>query len=358
MTRLLKQGAGLLGIAVAVAMSANAAKAAELEGREAVVWSPGGKYTTALELYSKPFEEATGAKIRLIEANIDEALGAASAQAKAGDVEWDGLSSIDAPYIPRLVKEGVIQKVDTSGMTGIDRLPESAVIDYGVAVLNSAVTVSYRSADGVPPLSSVKDFFDPNIKGARAMSANASEGQLICTLALLSEGATVDELVQGIDVDRCLEIVSRIKDQVTAYWTNGSEMAQLQIDEEVDYCLCWDGRIIQAALANPKWHITHDGGIQFFTYFVYTKGTENEDVLDAFVEYMLDPQLQAEFTKLVGYSAPNPDSVDYLPDNLKPFVSVTPEAQSGLITVTDALNDTLASQQQDIGEAWLEFVSQ
>lgn len=348
----------LVGIAGATTSFFTAAHA-DIKGREAVVWSPGGKYTTALqEIYVEPFEKATGAKIRLVEASVDEAMAAVSVQAKAGKVEWDALSSIDAPYIPRLIEEGVLQKVDASKMAGINKLPKAAVIDHGVAVLNSVVTVSYRSADGVTPLNSVKDFFDPNIKGARTMGSGPSQGPLVCILALASEGVSIEEMIKGIDVDRCLQIVSRVKDQVTAYWSNGSEMAQLQIDEEVDYCLCWDGRIIQAALANPKWKITHNGGIQFFTYFTYTKGTKNEDVLDAFVEYMLDPKLQAEFTKQLGYSAPNPESVAYLPEKLKPFVSVTPEAQGGLITVPDALNVSLASQEVAIGEAWQAFVGQ
>ncbi|TIQ71813.1 MAG: extracellular solute-binding protein, partial [Mesorhizobium sp.] len=149
----------------------------------------------------------------------------------------------------------------------------------------------------------------------------------------------------------CLKVVDPIKDQITAYWANGSQMAQLMIDNSVDYCLCWDGRIIQAAQANPQWKIQHNGGIQFPSYLTYTTGTKNADVLDAFAVYMLDPKRQAEFTKLVGYSSPNPDSVAYLPENLKPFISVTPEAQAVLTTLPDALFETMSRQQVELGRA-------
>ncbi|RWB22233.1 MAG: extracellular solute-binding protein [Mesorhizobium sp.] len=345
------------GTTAAFVTLCSAVSAADIKGKEAVVWSPGGKYTTALEeAYVKPFEAETGAKIRLVEANIDEAIAAASAQAKAGNVQWDGLSSIDAPYMPRLVKEGVAEKIDVSSIPGLQRLPKAAVHDYGVAILNSVVTVSYRGADNVVPLKSVKDFFDPTIKGDRAMSSLAGEAQYICTLALLSDGVSVNDLSKGIDTDRCLKIVDRIKDQVTSYWANGSQMAQLMIDNNVDYCLCWDGRIIQAAQANPEWKIQYDGGIQFFAYLVYTSGTKNSDVLNAFAEYMLDPKRQAEFTKQVGYSAPNPETVAYLPDSLKPFVSVTPEAQAVLTTLPDALFEKMAEQQVELGKAWQAYV--
>ncbi|MER8760565.1 hypothetical protein NKH69_34295, partial [Mesorhizobium sp. M0976] len=135
------------------------------------------------------------------------------------------------------------------------------------------------------------------------------------------------------------------------------QMAQLMIDNSVDYCLCWDGRVIQAAQANPQWKIQYNGGIQDLSYLTYTTGTKKADVLDAFAVYMLDPKRQAEFTKLVGYSGSNPDSVAYLPDNLKPFISVTPEAQAVLTTLTGAMFETMSRQQVELGKAWQAYVS-
>lgn len=360
MTRSMKQGLRLAALVAAAVVAAGhlSAQAGNFDGREAVVWSPGGKYATAIrEAYADPFEKETGAKIRIVEGNIDEALGTLSAQVKAGKVEWDGLSSVDAPWLPKVIDEGLIQKVDSAQMPRINELPKSSLNEYGVAVLSSAVIASYRDAQGVTPLKSVKDFFDPNIKGARSMASLAAEAPLICILALSSDGVSFDELIKGIDVERCLKIVGRIKDQVTVYWSTGSAMAQQQVDEEVDYCLCWDGRSIQAALANPKWHIAYKDGIQFYTYFVYAKGTKNADVLDSFVAYMLEPKLQAKFTEQVGYMASNPGALEYLPDKLKPLVSATPEAQAGLITVPQDLNLTVGKQQAAIGEAWLAFIS-
>lgn len=355
---LLREPTHYIGITAAFAMVSTAVFAADIKGKEAVIWSPGGKYTTALEeAYIKPFEAETGAKIRLVEAGQDEMIAAVSAQVKAGKVEWDGLSGVDAPYMPKLIKDGVIEKIDVSKIPGLEKLPKAVRSDYGVPVLNSVVTVSYRSGDNLVPLKSVKDFFDPNIKGPRAVSSLASEAQFICALALLSDGVSVNELTQGIDVNRCLKIVDPIKDQITAYWANGSQMAQLMIDNSVDYCLCWDGRIIQAAQTDPQWKIQHNGGIQFPGYLTYTTGTKNADVLDAFAVYMLDPKRQAEFTKLVGYSSPNPESVAYLPDNLKPFISVTPEAQAVLTALPDALFEKMAEQQVELGKAWQAYVA-
>ncbi|WP_292236953.1 extracellular solute-binding protein, partial [Mesorhizobium sp.] len=73
--------------------------------------------------YIKPFEAETGAKIRLVEADQDQMIAGVSAQVKAGNVQWDGLSAVDAPYMPKLIQDGVIEKIDVSKIPGIEKLP-------------------------------------------------------------------------------------------------------------------------------------------------------------------------------------------------------------------------------------------
>jgi putative spermidine/putrescine transport system substrate-binding protein len=353
----MKSTSGYLAIAALISVT-TAASAEDFSGREAVVWSPGGAYTTALQNYVDAFEKSTGGKIRLVEASQEAAMAGAAAQVKAGNVEWDGLSSIDEYLMPRMIEEGVLAKVDPKGIEGVDALPKAAVNDHGIAVLNSVISVSYRSDDNVTPLTSVADFFNPDIKGSRTLSSAASQAPLICILALSSRGVSMEELSAGIDTEHCFRIIDEIKDQVSVYWTTGSQMAQLQIDEEVDYCLCWDGRVIQAAQANPSWKLVYDGGVQMFTYFVVVRGSENIDMMKAFIKEMMDPQLQAKFTELVGYSAPLPASADFLPDNLKPFVSVSNAAQAVLKSMPEALHQTVNAQSEEIGEAWQTYLSQ
>ncbi|MBB4189758.1 putative spermidine/putrescine transport system substrate-binding protein, partial [Sinorhizobium terangae] len=340
----------MIGTATVCTTSFSEASSADFKGREAVLWNPGGKFSSALEkAYIASFEAETGAKIRLVEANIDQAISAASAQSKAGSAGWDGLAAVDSSYMPRLIAEGVVQTMDASDIPSLKSLPKTSLNDYGIPMMGSVATVSYRDADGVVPLRAVSDFFDPTIKGARAMSSLAGEAQYICTLALLSDGVTIDELSKRIDVDRCLKIVDRIKDQVTDYWANGSQMAQLMIDDSVDYCLSRDGRILQAALANPEWEDSVQWRHPVFGYFVRLKGAKNGDIIEALAKYSLDPKRQAEFTEELGYSAPNPESLAFLPDTLKPFISAAPQAQAVLTTIPAALFERMADQQVEIG---------
>lgn len=348
-----------LSLVVVLTLVGTAASANErYQGRQIVIWSAGGALADAMkDVYIQPFEKDTGAKVRIVEAGFDEALAAIAAQKKAGKVEWDAMSMIDAPVVPRLVNEGLIQKVEVSTIAGLDKLPSNSVSDYGIAVFLASVTASYRQADGVTPLKSVKEFFDPDIKGPRSAGGTASDAQVMCVLALLADGVAVENLAP-LDIDRCLSVWGRIKGQVTNWWTTGSEMAQAMIDEQVDYCICFDGRIVQAAKTNPKWTLTHQGGVQFPVYFTYVNGTKNADVLNGFVEYMIDAKRQAEYTKRAGYSAPNPEAINYMPDNLKQFLSVTPKAQAGLTSIPDAVDKALAQQQTAIGEAWIEWLAQ
>ncbi len=347
-----------VGIAIgSVAGIVSTYAGAQFAGRQVVIWSAGGALAEAMKsVYFEPFEQATGAKVKVIESGYDQALALAAAQVKAGNPEWDALAMVDSPAVPRLVEEGIIQKIDLSAIPSADSLAKGAATDFGIAAFSAAVTVSFRKADGVTPMTSVADFFNPEIKAPRAAGGTAEDAQVMCVLALLADGVPAKDLAP-LDVERCLSIWNRIKDQVTVWWTSGSEMAQAMIDNQVDYCLCFDGRIVQAAKANPSWTLTYQGGIQFFSYITYIKGTKNADVLNALVDFMSDPQRQAAYTEKAGYSAPNPAAIQYLPEQLKAFLSVTPEAQAKLTVVPGDVEKALAKQQTEIGRKWMQWLS-
>jgi putative spermidine/putrescine transport system substrate-binding protein len=352
---LVLSGAGIAIGSLATVMPTSAGT--QLAGRQVVIWSAGGALAEAMKsIYFQPFEEATGAKVKVIESGYDQALALAAAQVKAGNPEWDALAMVDAPAVPRLVDEGIIQKIDLSAIPSADALAKGAATEFGIAAFSAAVTVSYRKADGVTPMTSVADFFDPDIKAPRAAGGTAEDAQVMCVLALLADGVPAKDLAP-LDIDRCLAVWDRIKDQVTVWWTSGSEMAQAMIDNQVDYCLCFDGRIVQAAKTNPSWTLTHQGGVQFFSYITYINGTKNADVLNALIDFMSDPKRQAAYTEKAGYSAPNPQAIQYLPDQLKAFLSVTPEAQGKLTVVPEDVEKALAKQQQELGRKWMQWLS-
>lgn len=349
---------GLVAAAVGIVVFVSTTLAEDFSGREIVIHTAGGTNTEAFRTaFVEPFEKETGAKIKLVEADYDTMYALVRQMAETGSSDWDAVGGIDPPYIYTFAEEGDIRNLDYSRIKGSEALAASAKNSHGLAFVNGAVTLAYRDAPGVTPMKSVRDFFDPNVKGPRAAGGIAAESFVMCYLALAADGVKPEDMAP-IDIDRCLAVWGRIKDQVTTWWTTGAEMAQVQIDEEVDYGIFYNGRIIQAAKVNPKWKLTFDGGVAFASYFTILKNTKNEDLIYAFLSSAMDPQRQAKFTETIGYAAPHPKSVDYLPPELIPFLSITPQAQAVIVNVPDDVQITNAAYADELGTRWLEFISE
>lgn len=350
--------AGLNGLTLAAGLAAAMAvpaAAQDFSGREVAIYFSGGAITEgAKESFVKPFEEQTKAKIKIVEAPYDQMIAFVSAQAAAGTAEWDAVWNVDDIWLPKYAAEDALLPIEYDKIPGSKNLPESTKNKLGIAISNGAVAVSYRKSG--TKLNSAADFFDPNIKGARAAAGTASDAPYMCALALLADGVKPDELVP-LDVDRCLKVWSGIKDQVTSWWSSGAEMTQLHLDGEIEFCACFSGRIINAALADPDWTLTYNGAVPVQSYFTILRHSKNADVLNAFIESWLDAKREAAYTQVVGYSTPNPEAVNYLPDNLKAFSVVLPENQKALAQLPPNFLVALSEQGTAIGEAWLKFIS-
>lgn len=350
--------AGLL-VAYSVALdvgAANDATRSRFAGRTLVVQTWGGAVAAAEEAaFYAPFEAETGARIKLVEAT-GEAPAKLKAQVMSRNIEWDLITGFSEADVRRLASEGLLEKIDRSRIPAVKNLAPGTYFEYGVADEIDAVVAAYSTAAGVRPLSSMTDFFDAaRFPGPRA-APNWGSTSITCLVALLADGVPRGKLVP-IDVDRCLKVWDRVKPSVEVWYRSGSQMAQAMIDDHVRYCFCWDGRVQQARKVNSKWTYTFEGGETHNSYISIVKGSRNLDMAYAFLEFTTDPQRQAIFVQMIGYSAPNPRALAYLPDALKPYLSTTPENRARLIALTPEENAAVAERGDEIERRWTSWIS-
>ena len=69
-------------------------------------------------------------------------------------------------------------------------------------------------------------------------------------------------------------------------------------------------------------------------------------------------QYLAKFTETIGYAAPHPKSAEYLPPELVPFLSITPEAQEVIVVVPEEVQIANSEHADELGTRWLEFISE
>lgn len=322
-------------------------------GRTLVVQTWGGKLAEAEKAaFYAPFEAETGAKIQLVE-STGESAAQLKSQVTSGNVEWDLITGWNEADTRRFANEGLLEKIDLSKVPGVKNLTPGTYFDYGVADEIDAVVATYSTKQGVKPLTSFKDYFDAqNFPGPRmAPGADWGGESIFFMVANLADGVPRDQLFP-LDVDRALKVWDRIKPAIEVYYNSGNQMAQGLIDDRVKYCFCWDGRVQQALKSNANWTYVYDGGETHNSFISIVKGSKNLDMALAFLDFTTDPQRQAIFVESIGYSAPNPQALNYLPDTLRPFLSVVPQNRSKLLFLTPAENELVAKSAPDYTKRW------
>ena len=351
---------GALGLAAALTIGWIAASSGQAQpkyaGRTFVVQVWGGALAEAQKVaYFQPFEAETGVKIKMVEATADSP-AKLKAQVTSGNVEWDMITGWDQGTQRRLAKEGLLEKIDFAKVPGAKDLSPGTYFEYGIADQINAIVAAYSARPGVKPLTSVKDYFDvKNFPGPRG-GPNFGGATMSCMMALRADDVPRDKLFP-LDIDRCLKVWDRVKGSVEVWYKSGSQQQQAMMDDRVDYCMCYDGRILQARKVNPKWTYVFEGGQAESAYLGIVKGSKNVDIAQAYVQFTTDPKRQAVFVEKIGYSAPNPKLMQFLPDNLKPYLSTHPPNWAKLFNPAPEEHEIVARQSGEVERRWSEWIS-
>ena len=73
--------------------------------------------------------------------------------------------------------------------------------------------------------------------------------------ALQAAGVPIDKLFP-LDVDLAFKKLNEIKKDVAVWWKAGAQPPQLMKDNEVQYAICWSGRVV----GDPAFGLNFDGG--------------------------------------------------------------------------------------------------
>jgi len=340
--------------------SAATSSGKKFAGRTLTVASPGGDLTKAeTEAYYKPFEAATGATVKVVETDYGTIPSLLKSTVKAGRAPWDLVSSVDAVTMNSLAEQSLIQKIDTTGVPGIDQLDPQYVDDYGVTTEVDAVVPAYTEAEGAKALPDTAAFFDSDAyPGDRAAAGpNTQNGTIMCALALHADGVAAEDLVP-LDIDRCLKVWDRVKPSIKVWWGSGSEMAQNMLDGNMDYCICYDGRVQQVRRSDPAWSYNLKDALSVTAWIIQPTGSENQDMIRELLRFFMDPEREAVFVEGIGYSTANPNVEKHLPEELKQYLSTSAANFPQLLKLTPEQTVELAASSEEVERRWSEWTGQ
>lgn len=303
-------------IGTVLAMPAIIARPARADG-EVIVRTPGGAYDDVMRRFVyDPFTRETGIRVTTVAATGAKLI----AMFRANNVELDLIDTGEAQLM-------TLESLGALAPIAYDRWrwskPEDVTPEvkqtHRVGNFTYATVLAYNKetfpGDNHPE--SWAEFWDADRFPGPRMLADIAVASVHLEFALLADGVPKDQLYP-IDLDRALRSMSRIKPHIRRFWDTGAMSAQMLSDREVVLGAIWNGRlqtlIDQGAPLAYTWN-EHMIQVQALAVF---KDARNVEGAQQLADFMLQPQVQADYAKALIYG----------PTNERAFDLMTPEERA------------------------------
>ncbi len=192
----------------------------------------------------------------------------------------------------------------------ISRIPPQFMSPYGVGTNVYSTVLAYRT-DAFKKRQAPqtwKDLWDiRSFAGRRGLYKYPLD---MIEIALMANGVPASELYP-CDLDRAFRSLSKIKRDISVWWTSGPQVEQLLKSGEIDLTPAWISRVQTAIDAGAPVAFTWHQHIYQCDSWAILKGTPNADACREFIKFASDPERQA---LLAAYAIgpTQPDAFNYI----------------------------------------------
>jgi spermidine/putrescine transport system substrate-binding protein len=289
-------------------------------------------------------------------ANNEELL----AKLQAGASGYD-IAAPTAEYVPAMVDGGYIQKLDWS------RIPNQKYIDpafkglpwdpkdeYQLPKDFGTTGILYRSKIVKEPLTSWQNFYDlaTGKYSGKVVLVDSMGDVMAMPLKMLGKSLNS---VEKADLDAARDILLKLAPHVLAL---DSDTYQDKLaSEECVLCLGWTGPIVELrandATKDIAYVVPSEGTLFWLDTWVMIADAPNPNAAYAFLNFIHEPEIQAEETNFNGYGTPNDEAKKYIDPAILNDETFFPsdEAMKNL----EGAVDTSGNQQRI--DIWQEFKS-
>jgi putative spermidine/putrescine transport system substrate-binding protein len=331
-------------------------------GDTLVVYDGGGSWGEAQrKAFFEPFQRDTGIKVIPTPAGGQPKLRSAIMNGNPGMDVID----VGGGNVVQWEDQGLMQKIDFASWKnpGLrEKFEPFKATDYRVPSIIFAVQMAYDKAAMRREPRSWADFWDVSgFPGPRSLKVGDAPGGSIYEIALLADGVKPEDLYP-LDIDRAFRKLTELRPHILKFWGSGAESVQLLIDKQVTGVAAWNGRIQDAvdkgaSNVQSSW----DQAVLQVDYWAIPKGAKNVAGAQKFIEYVIQPERQAEFAKLITYAPTLPEAYDHIPEERRQLLATAPAFKSQVVNFSPEFwgskNASGKIKSEEIGERWQKWLA-
>ncbi len=266
---------------------------------------PGGQGTIA------EFEAETGVEVKYVEDINDnqQFLGKIRPLLENGEAGGRDLITVSDWLAAQMYDLGYLQKLDYSKLPNVEEnlIP---VLRNPAADPEREFTVPWQSGmtglivrrDVAPDVDSICDLFDPKYKGRVTMLAEMRDS---VPMTLKCMGIDPDEATEAQWLAAVDKIAAAAESGQIRKFTGNDYVKELSAGN-VDFVLGWSGDAVQLQAGDPniEFVMPREGCMLWSTSMEIPIGAPNAAAAEAWINYVYDPEVQADIAEYVNYVTP------------------------------------------------------
>lgn len=296
------------------------------------------------------FEEETGIKVNYSNFDYDEDMLAKLEETQGADYD---LVIADDYIIELAIQEGLVQKLDKTKITNFDNInpiyqgnfydpKDEYTVPYGAGI---PLIVYDKDLVGFE-ITSYEDLWNEALKDNVAIIGNY---RVIDGIALKTLGESFN--TEDLDViqkagDKLLTLAPNIR------LINDSNTQDYVISDEVAAAFLYTSQVNAALTARPDLSVAYpkEGlGFGIMAGFIPSKAP-NSEAANAFLNYILQPEVSARCVEYIGYYCTNKAAEDFIIDDLRDSLVLPEDVEKGEIV------QNINQEAEDLhSEIWKKF---
>ncbi len=261
------------------------------------------------------FEEEFGVKVRYDDFATNEDL---YVKIKQGSSNYDVIFPSDY-MIERMIREDLLVKLDKYNIPNMENIDERFINpeydpnnEYSAPYMWGTVGIIYNKSM-VDPLTKWADLWDEKYKGEIIMLKSQRDTMAVA-LKKLGYSMNTRDLKELEEAKKEL-----IKQKPLVYSYLGDEIKDQIVGNNAGVGVVWSGDAVAMIRENPDlvYVIPEEGTNLWFDDMVIPKNSENKELAEKFINFMLRPEISAKNANYIGYSTPITKARELLPEDLK-----------------------------------------